>query len=58
MNKWSPCWVRNESADDREKDNETIESEMMEDIAGEVYSNSLKWKRKNIRSTVTEVMEL
>ena len=50
--------MRNESADDWEKENETIESEMMEDIAGEAFNNSLKWKRKNIRSTVTEVMEL
>ena len=50
------CWIRNGSADDLQKDSETIESEMLEDIPVEVMTNSLNWKKKILSSNGTSVV--
>ena len=52
------CWVRNGSEDDQERESETIESEMLDELPVEIMTNSLKWKRREVKSTVTEVVEL
>ena len=52
------CWIINGSEDDQERESETIESEMLEDFPVENMTNSLKWKRREVKSTATEVVEL
>ena len=52
------CWVRNGSEDSQERETETIESEMLKELPVEIMTNYLKWKRREVKSTATEVVEL
>ena len=47
------CWIRNGSEDDQERESETIESEMLEEFPVEIMTNSLKCKRREVKSTAT-----